>query len=364
MAGAQRESWKRRAARFTHRSDFGLFLIFAAVTLIGAATLPGFRTSSNVTEILTDGSLLTVVAVGEAVVIIARQIDLSVGAILGLSAYMIGAAVSHFGSAGPVVGVLLALVLGAGLGLVNGVLIERVRMPAIIATLATLSIYSGLQVVVTHGSQLYSYQLPHWLAQLASASWLGIRVFVWIAGLCVFLVEVLLRMTRMGRDLYAIGSNPEAAAYLGIPAARRTYQAFALCGALAGLGGLMFAGRYGNVDATAGTGYELTVIAAAVIGGVSLFGGVGSAVGACIGGLLLLELESLLALLKISIFAQQTLQGVAIVVAVAVYAVLNRRLRRPSGRRVSRDRQVSGVVDNPAGRRPDEVSLASEATTS
>ena len=161
-----------------------------------------------------------VVAVGEAVVIIARQIDLSVGAILGLSAYMIGAAVGHIGFAGPVVGVSARAGLGAGLGLVNGVLIERVRMPAIIATLATLSIYSGLQVVVTHGSQLLLVPA----AALARATCLRLvaghpRVRLDRRPVRVGRRGRLLRMTRMGRDLYAIGSNPEAAAYLGIPAA-------------------------------------------------------------------------------------------------------------------------------------------------
>ena len=126
-----------------------------------------------------------------------------------------------------------------------------------------------------------------------------------------------------------MGSNPEAAAYLGVRTGRRTYEVFALCGALAGLAGLLYAGQYGNVDATAGGGFELTAIAAAVIGGVSLFGGSGSPVGAALGAILLTEIENILALLKISIFAQQTLQGAAIVIAVAVYALISRRLSRP-----------------------------------
>ena len=330
---ATTDTSSRRWSRMVRQNEFGLLMLLVFVTIVAALTLPGFRTSSNISEIFTDSSLVIVVAVGEAVVIMARQIDLSVGAILGLSAYLVGSAAGHIGFAGPVVGVVLALLLGAALGLFNGLLIVGVRMPAIIATLATLSIFSGLQDVVTHGSQLYAYQLPAWLAHMETSKLLGIGVFIWIAAACVLVVGALVRFTRWGRDVYALGSNPEAAQYLGISATRRTYQAFAVCGALAGLGGLMYASRYGNVDATAGSGFELTVIAAAVIGGVSLFGGSGSPLGAALGAILLFELESALALLKISIFAQQTLEGAAIVIAVAVYSLLSKRLRRPAASR-------------------------------
>jgi rhamnose transport system permease protein len=208
-------------------------------------------------------------------------------------------------------------------------------MPAIIATLATLSIYGGLQVIVTHGSQLYASQVPVWLAGLRSDSWLGIGPFIWIAVICLIVTSFLMRMTSFGRDIYALGSNPEAALYLGIRTQLRNFEAFAFCGALAGLGGLLYTSQYGNVDATAGSGFELTVIAAAVIGGVSLFGGSGTPLSGVLGALLLTEIENVLALMRISIFAQQTLQGSAIVVAVAVYAVVSRRLRRPVRREIS-----------------------------
>ncbi len=324
-----------RVRWLAHRNESGLLGILLLVSLVAAITVPAFRSSGNATQILDNSSLVIIVAVGEALVIMARQIDLSVGAILGLSAYLIGSLIGHVGFGGPLVGVVLAVALGAMLGLFNGVLIERVRMPAIIATLATLSVYGGLQVVVTHGSQLYQSQLPNWLGNIVSTSWLGLSPLVWIAIACTVVVALLARLTSWGRDIYAMGSNPEAAAYLGIRTGWRTYEVFALCGGLAGLAGLLYAGQYGNVDATAGSGFELTVIAAAVIGGVSLFGGSGSPVGAALGAVLLTEIENILALLKISIFAQQTLQGAAIVIAVAIYSLISRRLNRPVRRRLS-----------------------------
>jgi rhamnose transport system permease protein len=323
---------RSRLRKLLRQNETGLFGIVLLVTLIAAVSVPAFRGSGNPTEILDNASLVIIVAVGESLVIVTRQIDLSTAATLGLSAYLIGSLVGHIGFAGPVVGVAASLALGAILGLFNGVLVERVRMPAIIATLATLSIYSGLQVIVTHGSQLYQSQLPNWLGNIVSTSWLGLSPLVWIAIVCTLVVTFVGRMTSWGRDIYAMGSNPEAAHYLGIRSGRRTYEVFAACGALAGLAGMLYAGQYGNVDATAGNGFELTAIAAAVIGGVSLFGGSGSALGAALGALLLTEIENILALLKISIFAEQTFEGSAIVIAVAAYALLSRRLSRPARR--------------------------------
>jgi rhamnose transport system permease protein len=324
------------------RSETGLLGLVTAITLIAMATLPDFRTLSNINNLLNTTALIAIVAIGEAVVILARQIDLSVGAILGICAYLVGEGSGHFsGAFGPVMGVLMALGLGAAFGVGNALLVDALKMPAIIATLATLSIYTGFQIIVNNGSQLYLTQVPKWLAGLRGNAWFGVGTFIWIAAICLVAVSFLLRRTRFGRDVYALGSNPDAAVYLGVRVRRRTYQLFALCGALAGLGGLLYTSQYGNVDATAGSGMNLTVIAAAVVGGVSLFGGSGSAVSAVLGALLLGEIQNILELTRISIFAEQTLQGAAIVIAVAVYAVVSRRLRRP----VARELRISVKPD-------------------
>lgn len=317
-------------SKFFKRSDTTLFILVAIITIIAAATLGDFRTLSNLSNLLNTVALIAIVAIGEAVTILARQIDLSVGAILGICAYLVGEASGHVsGPLGPVFGVAFALVLGGVLGLGNAFLIDALKMPAIIATLATLSIYTGIQILLNNGSQLYLTQVPKWLAGLRGATWFGVSTFIWIALICLLIVSFILRRTRFGRDVYALGSNPDAAIYLGVRVRLRTYQLFALCGALAGLGGLMYVSQFGNVDATAGSGMNLTVIAAAVVGGVSLFGGTGTALNAVLGALLLGEIQNILELTHISVFAEQTLQGVAIVVAVAVYAVISRRLRRP-----------------------------------
>src|ERR1022692_617830 len=318
------------------RSDTTLCALVVLITLIATATLGDFRTLSNINNLLNTTALIAIVAIGEAVVILARQIDLSVGAILGICAYVVGELSRHFsGPFGPVMGVLMALGFGAAFGIGNAFLINALKMPAIIATLATLSIYTGIQIIVNNGSQLYLTQVPLWLAGLRGNAWFGIGTFIWIAFFCLIVVSFLLRKTRFGRDVYALGSNPDAAIYLGVKVRLRTFQIFALCGALAGLGGLLYTSQYGNVDATAGTGMNLTVIAAAVVGGVSLFGGSGTALNAVLGALLLGEIQNILELTRISIFAEQTLQGASIVIAVAVYAIVSRRLRRPVRRESS-----------------------------
>jgi rhamnose transport system permease protein len=328
------------------RSDTALLALVVIITLIATATLGDFRTLSNINNLLNTTALIAIVAIGEAVVILARQIDLSVGAILGICAYVVGELSGHFsGALGPIMGVIMALGFGALFGLGNAFLVSILKMPAIIATLATLSIYTGFQIILNNGSQLYLTQVPLWLAGLRGNAWFGIGTFIWIAAFCLVAVTFLLRRTRFGRDVYALGSNPDAAAYLGVRVRQRIFQIFALCGALAGLGGMLYTSQFGNVDATAGSGMNLTVIAAAVVGGVSLFGGSGTASNAVLGAFLLGEIQNILELTRISIFAEQTLQGASIVIAVAIYAVVSRRLRRPV-RRQSAD--VAAVQAAPA----------------
>ncbi|HZQ03135.1 MAG TPA: ABC transporter permease [Gaiellaceae bacterium] len=339
-------------ASLARAPELGLISILVALTVYAAAALPAFRTTGNADQILSNSTIIAILALAETLVLLTRQIDLSVGAELGLCAYLVGSALGHVGG-GPPVAILMALGLGAVLGLGNALLVDLVRMPAIIATLATLSIYGGLQVVVTHGSQLYAYQLPHWLTTLYATKWGPLPAFACVALVLVVVLTAGVQMTRWGRDLYAMGSNPEAAGVTGLPVRRRTYEAFVACGALSGFAGLLYAAQYGNVDATAGNGIELTAIAAAVIGGVSLFGGSGTPAGAALGALLLIEIENILAIEKISIFAQELLQGLAIVASVAVYALVRRYSQRLGARR--RRLQAAGPLSGAAVVEPAEA---------
>ena len=231
--------------------------------------------------------------------IVTRNVDLSVGSVLGLSAYLAGDLLSsHQGMALPLVFVL-GMALGAACGLFNGVLVTWGQVPALVVTLGTLYMFRGLAFLWTNGRQVNAETLPDSFLNLGTRlDRSGVPILVIIALVVVLVVGQWLRDYRAGRELYAIGSNPEGARLAGVRSERRVLTAFVLAGALAGLGGVLFTARFGTVDATAGVGYELTVIAAAVVGGVAIFGGTGSVYGAALGALLLGTITSSLIVLQ------------------------------------------------------------------
>jgi rhamnose transport system permease protein len=228
---------------------------------------------------------------------------------------------------------LIAVGIGTVLGLVNGLLVVVGRIPAIIATLATLAIYRGLSFEITAGDQVSAFQLPDSFLNLASRKPLGLPMLAWFAVVVALAGAAVLRWTPWGRDFYAIGSNPEAARFAGIRAGRRVILAFTLCGALAGLGGFMWASRFPNVDAVAATDFELDVITAVVIGGVNVFGGSGSILGVVLGAVLVATIQDGFTLLRLSEFWKMFFNGAAIVAAITIDALVTRRLQDALRRR-------------------------------
>ena len=269
--------------------------------------------------------------------LVTRNVDLSVGSVLGLSAYLAGDLLSnHPGMALPLVFVL-GIALGAACGLLNGILVTWGQVPALVVTLGTLYMFRGLAFLWTDGQQVNAETLPDSFLNLGTDSILGVPILVIIALVVIVIVGQWLRDYRAGRELYAIGSNPEGARLAGVRSERRVLTAFVLAGALAGLGGVLFTARFGTVDATAGVGYELTVIAAAVVGGVAIFGGTGSVYGAALGALLLGTITSSLIILKVEAFWQQAAIGALLLLAIAFDRLVGLRvdaaLRRRSARR-------------------------------
>jgi rhamnose transport system permease protein len=231
------------------------------------------------------------------------------------------------------------MALGAACGLLNGVLVTWGRVPALVVTLGTLYMFRGLAFLWTNGTQVNAETLPDSFLNLGTDSIAGVPILVIFAVVVLVVVGRWLRDYRAGRELYAIGSNPDGARLAGVRSDRRVLVAFILAGMLAGLGGVLFTARFGTVDATAGTGYELTVIAAAVVGGVAIFGGTGSVYGAALGALLLGTITSSLIVLKVEAFWQQAAIGALLLVAITVDRLLALRveaaLRRRSARRAS-----------------------------
>jgi rhamnose transport system permease protein len=277
--------------------------------------------------------MVAVVAVGETMVVLTRNIDLSVGSVVGLTAYVSSNTLAHHHGMPIVLVALLAIGIGALCGLGNGLLVAVGRIPAIIATLATLSIYRGVLFEVTQGQNVFASQLPQNFLDLAAKTPLGIPMLAWIALAVALVGGAVLRWAPWARDFYAIGSNPEAARFAGIPVVRRVIVAFIISGALAGLGGFMFAARFASVDAVAGRGFELDVVTAVVIGGVNVFGGSGTVLGACLGAILVATIQDGFTLLRISEFWKIFFNGAAIVAAVTIDALITQRLQEVLRRR-------------------------------
>jgi rhamnose transport system permease protein len=314
--------------------ELGALALLITVTAI---LEPRFIEANSLRNLALNASIFAILAVGQTLVIITRNVDLSVGSILGLSAFLAGDLLSgNQDMALPLV-FLLGIALGAACGLLNGVLVTWGQVPALVVTLGTLYAFRGLAFLWTDGRQVNAETLPDSFLNIGSDSVAGIPILVIVALVIVVLVGQWLRDYRPGRELYAIGSNPEGARLAGVRSDRRVLVAFILAGALAGLGGVLFTARFGTVDATAGTGYELTVIAAAVVGGVAIFGGTGTVYGAALGALLLGTITSSLIVLRVEAFWQQAAIGALLLVAIALDKLVAVRieaaLRRRSARR-------------------------------
>jgi rhamnose transport system permease protein len=317
--------------------EIGIIGALALLVTVTAILEPRFIEADSLRNLALNASIFAILAVGQTLVIITRNVDLSVGSVLGLSAFLAGDLLSkHPGMSLPLVFVL-GIGLGAACGLFNGILVTWGQVPALVVTLGTLYAFRGLAFLWTDGRQVNAETLPDPFLNLGSDSIAGVPIMVIIAGVVVLAVGQWLRDYRPGRELYAIGSNPEGARLAGVRAQRRVLSAFVLAGALAGLGGVLFTARFGTVDATAGVGYELTVIAATVVGGVAIFGGTGSVYGAALGALLLGTITSSLIVLRVEAFWQQAAIGALLLLAISLDRLLAVRveaaLRRRSARR-------------------------------
>ena len=307
--------------------ELGIVLALALLVAYTAIDNPRFLSGQSIRDNLLNTAILAVMATGQAVVVITRNIDLSVGSVLGISAFAVATLMSNQ-DLPMVVGLLAGLAIGAVAGLLNGVLVRYGKVPALVVTLGTLYIYRGITYSWAGGSQVNADELPQHFLTFANDSILGIPWLVLIALAVVAAGSVMMRNYRVGRELYAMGSSPAAAELAGIKVARNLLGAFVLSGALAGLAGVLYAARFGTVDAAAGTGLELNVVAAVVVGGVAVFGGSGSVWGAALGALLLTVIGSALAVLDINQFWQQAIVGALIILAICADRLVAVRIAR------------------------------------
>jgi len=323
--GTTREGVRHETAarRPVLQRELGLGALLALFLAGVSLAAPSFATRQNFADMLTNNAYLMVAAVGMTFVILTAGIDISVGAILAVSATV--AALSAERGA-PVIGVLLAALLAGGiLGAVNGGLVARVRIPPIIATLATLTLFRNTLIHFTGGRW---FNLPAEFRQFGLSEPLGVPVAVWIAAVVVALAAVAARRTAFGRSVYAVGSNPDAAGHQGIAVQTVRGRVYLVMGLLAGLAAFVYITRLSAVQTNAGGGLEMVVITAVVVGGANIFGGSGTIVGTVIGVLLLGAIAGSLTHLRIDPSWERACQGVLILGAVVVDAVQTARRRR------------------------------------
>ncbi|MFI0453302.1 ABC transporter permease [Actinomadura sp. 6N118] len=318
----------------------------------------GFLSFDSFRDILLNASIIGLLAIGQAMVIITRNVDLSVSSITGLSAFMAGVLLADHKGLPVIVVAIACIALGAVWGVVNGALVAYFRIPALVATLGTLYVIRGVDYWFAGGRQVNAADMPSGFLSLGTAKILGMPVLPLITLAVLAAVGWGLANLRSGRELYAIGSNPDAAVLAGVPVTRRLLTVFVLNGAIAGLAGVLWAARFGTLDATVATGKELDVVAAAVVGGVAISGGVGSAWGAALGALLLTSISSALAVLKVDSLAQYAINGALLLAAIVLDRLLALRLAARL-RKKSRERSVETTPD---GRGGGPMNTVAEAT--
>ncbi|MEJ1157555.1 ABC transporter permease [Prosthecomicrobium sp. N25] len=299
---------------------------------------PVFLTPASLSEVLTDTAILAMLALAQTAVILTRGIDLSVAANLALTGMLV-ALFSRWSSGTPILAVIvLGILVGAALGAVNGALVAGLGIPPIVVTLGTMAVYRGLIFVVAGGQWVTSQGMSEAFLAIPKAKFLGISSLVWIAAAVTAGFWLFLTQTRTGRGLYAIGGNPVAARFCGIAPGRLTFLVYVLSGAMSGLAGYLWASRYGIAYADLAIGYELTVIAACVIGGVSIAGGIGTVPGVLLGALFLGIVANGLPVINVSPFWQMAISGAVILAAVILNAGAERRTGKlilPEARRAA-----------------------------
>jgi rhamnose transport system permease protein len=304
--------------------------IVAVILVVIAATTADdthFLNGSSIQQLLSGAALIALLGVGETLVLITRNVDLSVGSTVGLSAYVVGDLFKHQHI--PVwSGFVIGIAIGAFIGAVNGAVTTLFRVPSLVVTLAMLYVVRGVDGVIVNGHTIDPSAIPSAFTEVGYQTVAGIPWLAIIVAAVVAVAGYAMRSLRSCRDMYAIGSDPAAARMAGIAVERRVFTAFIISGTLAGLAGTLFLALHAQVDNSGGLGYELTVIAAAVIGGVAIFGGSGTVAGAALGALLLNTINQALVAAKISSFWNEGIAGALMLAAIAFDRWLSLRVSR------------------------------------
>ena len=311
-----------------------LLLLISVVLIFFSSVIERYLNSRLFNRVSASVAIMAILAIAQTLVVLTRNIDLSVGAVVGFTAYFVGQQLSQNNEITPLFAILMSIGIGALMGGFNGFLVAFCGIPSIIVTLGTMALYRTLLVEYSDAQTVLTVNLPEWLLNIPrvnifSYDGLNLRLMVGVMIVIVILFQLFLRYTSFGRKIYAVGSNPEAANNSGFPNRKIIFITFILCGALAGLTGFMYLARFGNITVVAGLGLELKSVAAAVVGGVNIFGGSGSIFGSVLGAVLIDLLEnSLIRWLQISEFWRDAMLGILILASVATDSVIMKRFSR------------------------------------
>ena len=324
----------RRAATFSESfRELGLLVFIVIICVAVQFRNHAFLTFSNIEDLLTNTAILSILAVGMMMVILTRGIDLSVGATIALAGMVSALTVNSFRAISPIVSILEGMAVGTMAGVLIGVLIARFNVLPIIATLGFMNIIRGLTYVVSKGAWVSSYQMSDGFKAIATGGVLGVSTPIIIAVVINLAFFYFINHVKTGRQIYAVGSNPEAADISGIPRRRIILLVYTVQGALAGLGGVIWVAKFASAQSDTALGFELSVIAATVLGGVSISGGTGKVSGLILGTILFGILNNALPLINVSPFWQQAIQGIVILAAVLTNVLVKRNSQRLALRR-------------------------------
>ncbi|OXS60407.1 branched-chain amino acid ABC transporter permease [Cohnella sp. CIP 111063] len=328
LQGAGHDKSGSLSANIAKFRELGLLLFIVILSVGVQLRNPSFLTWENISDIATNTAILSILAVGMMLVIITRGIDLSIGATLALSGMVSALTVSQYPDLHP----LLAVGVGVGVGLVCGVvigfLVSWINILPIIATLGMMNVFRGLTFETSGGKWVSAHQMPESFKAIATGSVFGINNLILIAIAIYIVAYYFVSHTRTGRRVYAIGSNPESAEISGIRTGRILWLVYSIMGGLSGLAGVLWVSKFASAQGDTASGYELSVIAACVLGGVSIAGGVGKLSGVILGAVLLGILNNALPMINVSPFWQNFIQGSIILIAVLVNALVKRGIDR------------------------------------
>ena len=307
------------------KREFSLFIFILFIIFGVSLRTPSFLYINNFVDILNDTAILSMVAIGQLIIIVTGGIDLSVGSSLALSGMSV-ALLNQYHPGIPIfVIILISIAIGLLLGSINGLLVSQAKIPPIITTLGTMSIYRGLVFVLCKGTWVSAHEMTEVFRVFPRRSFLGISNLIYLSILIVILFLIFLNFTRTGREIYGVGGNKIASQYVGINLKKIQYIVFTLGGGITGLAGFLWVARYAAAQSETAIGFEFQTIAACVIGGVSIMGGSGTIIGVVLGAFFLGIVYNALTMINVSPFWQMAIQGFIILFAIIINTVMDKR---------------------------------------